>query len=349
MFDNPLKKVDKKKNKLFNLNNIIVIAEGAQGFEGNTTLAKLLIRSASLAKANLIKFQLIYADEILRSDHHHYKIFKSLEMNFQDWLAIKTESKKYNIELCLDIFGKKSLRTAKKLKVNYVKIHSSDFFNYELIDESIKKFKYIFISIGGATENEIKFLISKYLENKEKIIFLYGFQSEPTAINKCNINKIFTLKKIFPENNFGFMDHLSNELSESLWLSSLCLANDINIFEKHITLDNTLEIEDHISGLQPVKFKEYVDNLKIAKKFLGNANLTLSKEEKDYRQKAFKVLVAKIDIPKNTKITTKNTKFLRMPINYKGNKIFYFNDDIANKKVSKLIKKNDPITLSILK
>ena len=38
-----------------------------------------------------------------------------------------------------------------------------------------------------------------------------------------------------------------------------------------------------------------------------------------------------------------------MPINYKGNKIFYFNDDIANKKVSKLIKKNDPITLSILK
>ena len=307
------------------------------------------MRSASLANANLIKFQLIYADEILRSDHHHYKIFKSLEMNYQDWLAIKNESKKYNIELCLDIFGKKSLKIAKKLKVDYVKIHSSDFFNYELIDESIKKFKYVFISLGGATENEIKNLILKYDRNKERIIFLYGFQSEPTKIEKCNINKIFTLKKIFPKNNFGFMDHLSNELVESLWLSSLCLANNINIFEKHITLDNMLEIEDHISGLQPVKFKEYVYNLKLAKKFLGHANLTLSKEESEYRQKAFKVLVAKTDIPRNTKITIKNTKFLRMPVNYRGNKIFNFNDEIINKKASKLIKKNDPITLSILK
>ena len=63
MFDNSLKKVNKKKNKLFNLNNITVIAEGAQGYEGNRTLAKLLVRSASLANANLIKFQLI-ADKI---------------------------------------------------------------------------------------------------------------------------------------------------------------------------------------------------------------------------------------------------------------------------------------------
>ena len=144
------------------------------------------------------------------------------------------------------------------------------------------------------------------------------------------------------------MDHLRNDLSQSLWLSSLCLANDINIFEKHITLDTLLEIEDHISGLTPIKFKEYVENLKTAQKFLGNSTFTLCKEERDYRQKAFKVLVAKTDLPKDTKITNKNTKFLRMPINYKGNKIFSLKE-IINKKTLKIIKKNDIITLSLLK
>ena len=39
-----------------------IIAEAAQGFEGNPTLAKLLARGAVRAGADAVKFQLIYAD-----------------------------------------------------------------------------------------------------------------------------------------------------------------------------------------------------------------------------------------------------------------------------------------------
>ncbi|NCV89142.1 MAG: hypothetical protein EBW19_02930, partial [Betaproteobacteria bacterium] len=42
---------------------IKIIAEAAQGFEGDPLLARLLVRAAARAGADAVKFQLVYADE----------------------------------------------------------------------------------------------------------------------------------------------------------------------------------------------------------------------------------------------------------------------------------------------
>lgn len=343
MFDNPIVKLNQKFINKFNPNNLNIIAEAAQGYEGDLTLAKLMIRAASLSNANLIKFQLVFADEILRKDHHHYQIFKKLEMNIANWHEIQRECKKYKIELSLDIFGDRSLKIAKKIKVNYVKIHFTDFFNFKLIDKAVRDFKFVFISLGGATLKEINNLFSKYKEHNNKIIYLFGFQAEPTPVKKNNLKKLFILKKKYPQIYFGFMDHINGDLEESLWLSTLCLAHDIKIFEKHISIDKLLEVEDHVSALAPSNFKKFVNNLEKTNSFLGSGSSNISKEQYQYRIKALKVVVAKKDLPANSKIKLKNVKLIRVPIEYKGERI-YLIDDVLNKITKKKILANEPIT-----
>ena len=54
-----------------------IIAEIAQGFEGDFQKAKLFINAASKAGANCVKFQLVYADELATPDYQYYKLFKT--------------------------------------------------------------------------------------------------------------------------------------------------------------------------------------------------------------------------------------------------------------------------------
>ncbi len=61
------------------MNKIEIIAELAQGFEGNCMKARLLIQAAAAAK-----FQMVYADELATSDYKYYDLFKSLEMKDEE-------------------------------------------------------------------------------------------------------------------------------------------------------------------------------------------------------------------------------------------------------------------------
>ena len=56
--------------------DIKIIAEIAQGFEGNFTQSKLLIKAAAKAGADSVKFQLVYAEELSTTDYKYFKLFK---------------------------------------------------------------------------------------------------------------------------------------------------------------------------------------------------------------------------------------------------------------------------------
>ncbi len=60
--------------------SVEIIAEAAQGYEGNVTQARLLARAAARAGADAVKFQLVYADELATPDYQYYDLFRNLEM-----------------------------------------------------------------------------------------------------------------------------------------------------------------------------------------------------------------------------------------------------------------------------
>ena len=77
-----------------NSKKIKIIAEAAQGFEGDPLLARLLVRAAARAGADAVKFQLVYADEIATPSYKYYDLFKKLEMPAACWKDVAGETKK---------------------------------------------------------------------------------------------------------------------------------------------------------------------------------------------------------------------------------------------------------------
>lgn len=327
------------------MKKVRILAEIAQGWEGNLRILKELTSSVSETDADCVKFQLVYADELATPDYKYYKLFKSLEMKLIDWKWVFKKLKKKNKKIYFDIYGLKSLKIAKKLGADGVKISTTEFYNYKLIEMSLTNFPEVFISVGGIPISHLKKLMKKILNKyKKKIILLYGFQSEPTKIEDNNLLKMNNLIKKFPSYNFGFMDHSHGGKEEALYLSLLALGQGISVIEKHFTLDRSRKIEDYISGLSYKTFNKFIKIIRKYENAIGNGRLKLSKDEIIYRKKALKIVVANKDIKKNELFSKKNISIKRSSIEPNSKTIFKIEDVIGKK--SKL---NVPIHKPILK
>ena len=134
-----------------------IVAELAQGFEGCFEQAKLLVRAAAKAGANAAKFQLVYADELATPDYQYYDLFTDLEMTDDQWSDVKSLCDSYDIELILDVFGKKGLKVAEKLHLKTIKLHATDINNIGFLsDISESSIERIMVGTGGAYVDEIK-------------------------------------------------------------------------------------------------------------------------------------------------------------------------------------------------
>ena len=132
---------------------IEIIAELAQGFEGSLEQAKLLVKAASKAGADSAKFQLVYADELATPGYEYYELFKTLEMEDDDWLEIKQSCDNQGIELIFDVFGESSLALAQKLNIKTIKLHATDINNIGFLHSlAISSIERIMLGAGGAYE-----------------------------------------------------------------------------------------------------------------------------------------------------------------------------------------------------
>ena len=269
-----------------------IIAEMAQGFEGNYHQAQLLIKAASSAGADAAKFQLVYADELATPGYIHYKLFKSLEMSEEKWFSLKQYSDKNNIELYLDIFGNRSLKLCEKIGVKTIKLHPTDINNLFLLqcvkNSSIKN---VIIGAGGANLDEIERAL-KILKNK-KVDLLLGFQSYPTKNEDNHISRLKVLedilKKKFSNFRMGFADHADPNTALKISLACTAVGAGSKVLEKHLTLGKAMKIEDYESALNPDEFKEFVYIINQCAFSLGNSakvsnDFNMSKSEKKYRK-----------------------------------------------------------------
>ena len=319
---------------------IEIIAEVAQGYEGSPKLTELLTKGAISSDADAIKFQMVVNDELATPDYVHYKLFKSLQMDSAVWSDIVSQIHDAGRKVYFDIFGQDSLSIAKTLKADGVKIHLSDFYNHRLIEESIRNFSRIYISIGGIPLNDLDFLINEVIkkDNYKNIYFMYGFQAEPTLLKENNLKKIISYKERYPNFKFGFLDHSAGDEEDAYYLSLITLGMGIDCIEKHITLDRILEIEDYVSALEPNGFKDFVRLIRKFESALGTNNLDITDMESQYRKKAVKVVVANRDIKKGEIIGLEDISLKRVGDSSLGIPVIKI-EEVINKALTKDVKK----------
>ena len=327
-----------------------IIAELAQGFEGNLNQAKILLKAASSSGADIAKLQLVYADELATSDYIHYKLFKSLEMSDNEWKDLYDYSRELKIELNFDIFGKKSLKLSEKLGIKGIKLHGTDITNIGLLREVAKsKIKNIYLGAGGSNLDEIKLAIS-ILKNKN-IILLLGFQSYPTPDCDNQISRVAYLKNILVNSNIeiGFADHANPNSSLSIALAAIAVGAGSTVIEKHLTLGKVMKLEDHESALNPDEFSNFTKTIKLCFKALGSISTSndfnMSKSEKSYRKMIRRHVTSSRDIKKGTVLSAEDLVLKRT-----SSEIFIHDiNTVLNKTVSENITKNNAINKDVLK
>ena len=292
---------------------IRIIAEAAQGFEGDPLLARLLVRAAGRAGADAVKFQLVYADEIGTPSYKYYDLFKKLEMPAGCWRQVAGEAKKEGVGLYFDVFGKKSLRLALALGAQGLKIHATDFYHDELIRAALNTGKHILIGLGGLGEKDLSSLLERHPRIKTtRVTMMHGFQAEPTPLGANNLRRLGTLAALGQPAGIGFMDHSDGGKEDSLELSLLALPFGVSVVEKHITLDRELQLEDYVSALPPSCFKKFVKRIRKYEKALGSSALEPGPDEKMYRLKSAKIVVAARKLKKGSLLRNSDLKLLRV-------------------------------------
>jgi len=328
---------------------IEIIAELAQGFEGNHKLAQLLTLGALKTDADAIKFQLVYADELATPDYHYYKLFKSLEMPLEIWRDLVTMIHTAGKKVYFDIFGEESLRVAAMLEADGIKLSTTEFYNSSLVGKALKgNFAKIFISIGGIPIEDVHALIHRESLRPEKICFMFGFQAEPTPLESNNLRRVTALSAEFPGFDLGFMDHSLGKSDDAFYLPVMALATGITCIEKHLTLDPLLEVEDFISALTPSRFKHFVSLVRRYETALGKTSLELTDLEHEYRNKATKVVVALHDLPKGTKLSTENAALKRVGEMFRSSRTIRTMETVLGKELLSALKKHEPVVEELI-
>ncbi len=324
-----------------------IIAEVAQGYEGDAKLAQLLVRGAVRAGADAVKLQLIYADEIATPDYKYYDLFRSLEMPLEVWQTLIAETKTGGLRFYLDIYGERSLHEAIGLGIDGVKIHASDFFNTKLVSSALTDMPRVFISLGGISVTELEDFLSLHrITTDQPVFFMHGFQAEPTPLELNNLRRIKALQERFSGYRFGFMDHSDGGSDDALTLALLALPLGIDCIEKHISLDRSLQLEDYVSALPPENFRTFVHRVRHFEEALGTEDLELTEAEQEYRQKTRKVVVAGEKLSKG-EVVAPETLSLKRVADTSQSSIYHI-EQVVGRRLAVNVQPNQQITEEML-
>ena len=228
---------------------MLIVAEIGTSHEGSEEKAKKLIDTAFSSGADAVKFQWVYADEILHPKTGFvdlpggkislYERFKSLECSDDFFLKMKEYAHSKNLKFICSPFGLKSLEKLVKIEPDYIKIASPELNHFPLLKHlsefrenqkrAGKEMSPVIISSGVSKLSDIE----KALEilGQQNVFLLHCVTSYPALETEYNLNVISNLKNIF-----GIPVGVSDHSMDAVLVPSLSVASGAQIIEKHITL-----------------------------------------------------------------------------------------------------------------
>lgn len=354
---------------------MFIIAEIGTSHEGSLDKAKILIEKAKFAGADCVKFQWVYADEILHPNTGFvnlptgkiplYQRFKELEVNPEFFYKLREFSFELDIKFMCSPFGPKSLVELLQINPDYIKIASPELNYIQLLQLLNEKNIYnipVVLSSGVSKLSDIENALECF-SNTDNLTLLHCITSYPAPETEYNLNLIKNLSSILGIKT-GVSDHSLSPYIVPL-LSLYCGAT---MLEKHITLNNDdLGLDDPVA-LNIENFKKMTDSIKQAKlisnddlftalkkhfgeivdKTLGSGVKKLAKSEKDNYTRTNRSLRFIKDLSKGDIITLNDIGILRTEKILEVGVHPLFLDNFIGKKITKDIKSGDAVNWSCI-
>lgn len=241
-----------------------IVAEIGTSHCADIVKAKEMIFAACESGADIIKFQWVYADEILHSLTGFvnlptgkiplYDRFKELEVKADFFSECLEYTHKCKASFLCSPFGLKSLEELISIKPDMIKIASPELNHIPLLKKTCELAKDIplVISSGVSKLSDIEKALNTLYEGsmkKENITLLHCSTFYPTPAEEYNVKVIKNLSAIFGI-KCGISDHSRDPVLVPV-LSTICGATMI---EKHFTLSNDTEGLDDPVALNAENF-----------------------------------------------------------------------------------------------
>lgn len=238
-----------------------IIAEIGTSHEGSLKKAKQLVDCAVESGADAVKFQWVYADEILHPDTGFVKLptgnirlydrFKQLECDSSFYAEMLDYAHSKNVKFVCSPFGVKSLCELLRINPDYVKIASPELNHFPMLEylaeyratqkKNGKNPVPVIVSSGVSKLKDIEEALS--ILGTENISLLHCITSYPAPESEYNLKLITNLKNIFGVET-GVSDHSLDPMLVPV-LSVVCGGT---VIEKHITLSRqTSGLDDPVA------------------------------------------------------------------------------------------------------
>lgn len=282
--------------------------------DGDIAKAKKLVDAAAEANADAVQLQFFSPDDLVTPDHEVYDLLHQINFSREEWREIYEYARKFDIHVFACTYDIPSAELALDLKVDGIKLNSSDLSNPDLLRIVAESGIPFTLGTGASTIEEIAQAVDTALvHGGNRIIIMHGVQNFPTAIEHANVNKIKMLRALFPF-PVGYQDHTAASDPFSRAVDLLAIGAGACVIEKHITLDRSEKGTDYQAALEPKEFKEFVQLIRTAETAMGPTTIQpLSESDITYRNFQKKSIVASRDIGIGEKISRENIAFLRSP------------------------------------
>lgn len=261
----------------------LIIAEIGTAHGGSLDQAKRLIDAAADAGADCVKFQIVYADEILHPDTGFvtlpggkirlYDRFKELETAPSFYRECADYCKKAEILFSASPFGQKSLKELVELSPSFIKIASPELNHFPLLKAASETSFPLVLSSGVSRLCDIEEALDCTQKNSSRAI-LHCITSYPAPETEYNLKLLQTLSRVF-----GIQTGVSDHSLNPVLVPVLSVAMGGCIIEKHICLAKTDGGLDDPVALPPADFILMVQKVREAEKMSGEECISLLKAE----------------------------------------------------------------------
>jgi len=288
-----------------------IIAEAGANHDRKLSQAKELIDVAVEAGASAVKFQIYSAETIysqktpqfsylreLDAGKTTYEILKENELP-REWVKELSEyTQNKGIIFISTPFDKNAIEQLYELGVPAYKWSSFEIVDLPLLKYAASKEKPMIISTGMSNLADVEEAIDTvYAIGNKDVILLHCTSLYPTQPGQVNLRMVDTLRAAF-QVPVGLSDH-----TLGITIPVAAVARGACVVEKHFTLSRKLKGPDHPFALEPEELKHMVRAIREAEESLGSPIKKMIPEEEEMARLGRRSIIARVDIPKGTKIS----------------------------------------------
>jgi N,N'-diacetyllegionaminate synthase len=281
----------------------LVIAEAGVNHNGDINVAKGLIDAASMAGADLVKFQTFNANRLVtrsakKADYQNqttdrnesqHEMLRRLELSVEMHEELIAHCAKSNIGFFSTGFDDESIDLLVSLGQTHFKIPSGEISNLPYLRHVGRLGRKVILSTGMSTLGDIEAAIG-VLEQAgtlhADITVLHCTTEYPTPMTEVNLRAMQSIQAAF-DVAVGYSDHTSG-----IEIAIAAVAMGAIVIEKHLTLDRNMPGPDHKASLEPGELKAMVDAIRNVEVALGDGVKRLTPSELRNKPIARKSLVS---------------------------------------------------------